>query len=172
VKLDQSRLEYYIAPVQAAKQLGLDLDSIYQLADEGKLQAAVMTDGSIGIRQISVSNLLPKEALPEYQLNPGLKGMPISINEAGRKYKLDTSTFTHWMMWCMPNGVKEPWTRSISCQSCMVERCMMVGKATSATNAPAPVSGGHCRAHGCIRKRLHSTLSKSIGVRNKGGRVH
>jgi len=40
VKLDQSRLEYYITPEQAAKQLGLDLDAIYQLADDGKLQAA------------------------------------------------------------------------------------------------------------------------------------
>jgi len=97
VKLDQSRLEYYITPEQAAKQLGLDLDSIYQLADEGKLQAAVMTDGSIGISQISVNNLLPKEALPDYQLNAGLKGVPISINEAGRKYKLNTSTLTRWM---------------------------------------------------------------------------
>jgi excisionase family DNA binding protein len=49
VKLDQSRLEYYITPEQAAKQLGLDLDSIYQLADEGKLQAAanrILTTGS------------------------------------------------------------------------------------------------------------------------------
>ena len=97
MKLDQSRLEYYITPEQAAKQLGLDLDSIYQLADEGKLQAAVMTDGSIGISQISVNNLLPKEALPEYQLNANLKGVPISINEAGRKYKLSTSTLTRWM---------------------------------------------------------------------------
>ena len=97
MKLDQSRLEYYITPEQAAKQLGLDLDSIFQLADEEKLQAAVMTDGSIGISQISVNNLLPKEALPEYQLNAGLKGVPISINEAGRKYKLNTSTLTRWM---------------------------------------------------------------------------
>ncbi len=49
MKLDQSRLEYYITPEQAAKQLGLDLDSIYQLADEGKLQAAanrILTTGS------------------------------------------------------------------------------------------------------------------------------
>jgi excisionase family DNA binding protein len=97
VKLDQSRFEYYITPEQAAKQLRLDLDSIYQLADEGKLQAAVMTDGSIGTSQISVNHLLPKEALPEYQLNADLKGVPISINEAGRKYKLNTSTLTRWM---------------------------------------------------------------------------
>jgi len=47
MKLDQSRLEYYITSEQADKQLGGDLDAIYQLADEGKLQAAVMTDGEV-----------------------------------------------------------------------------------------------------------------------------
>ena len=46
--------------------------------------------------QVSM-NLLPKEALPEYQVNADLKGVPISINEAGRKYKLNTSTLTRWM---------------------------------------------------------------------------
>ena len=97
MKLDPTHLEYFIAPEHAARQLGVDLDSIYPLIDEGKLRAAVMTDGSIGISQISVHALLPKEELPEYQLNADLKGKPISINEAGRKYKLNTSTLTRWM---------------------------------------------------------------------------
>lgn len=97
MKLDKSRIELFVTPEQAGQQLGVDLDSIYQLADEGKLRAAVMTDGSIGISQQSVNEILPKEALPEYQLNAGLQGVPISINEAGRKYKLNTSTLTRWM---------------------------------------------------------------------------
>jgi excisionase family DNA binding protein len=97
LKLDKSRLEFFVTPEQAARQLGVDLDSIYQLADEGKLRAAVMTDGSVGISQLSVNEVLPKEALPEYQVNAGLQGVPISINEAGRKYNLNTSTLTRWM---------------------------------------------------------------------------
>jgi len=97
LKLDKSRIELFVTPEQAGQQLGVDLDSIYQLADEGKLRAAVMTDGSIGISQQSVNEMLPKEALPEYQLTAGLQGVPISINEAGRKYKLNTSTLTRWM---------------------------------------------------------------------------
>ncbi len=97
MKLDKSRIELFVTPEQAGQQLGVDLDSIYQLSDEGKLRAAVMTDGSIGISQQSVNEMLPKEALPEYQLNAGLQGVPISINEAGRKYKLNTSTLTRWM---------------------------------------------------------------------------
>jgi len=56
-----------------------------------------MTDGTIGISQQSVNEVLPKEALPEYRENEELRGLPISINEAGRKYKLNTSTLTRWM---------------------------------------------------------------------------
>jgi predicted site-specific integrase-resolvase len=97
LKLDKSRLELYITPNQAARQLGLDSDSIFRLADEGKLRAAVMTDGTIGISQQSVNELLPKEALPEYRENEELRGTPISINEAARKYQLNTSTLTRWM---------------------------------------------------------------------------
>jgi len=51
-----------------------------------------VTDGSIGISHISVNHLLPKEALPVYQLNVGLKGVPIISNDASWKYKLNTST--------------------------------------------------------------------------------
>jgi predicted site-specific integrase-resolvase len=97
LKLDKSRIELFVTPEQTSQQLGVNVDAIYQLADEGKLRAAVMTDGSIGISQQSVNKILPKEALPEYQLNAGLQGVPISINEAGRKYKLNTSTLTRWM---------------------------------------------------------------------------
>jgi excisionase family DNA binding protein len=97
LKPDPSRLELYITPEQAARRLEVNVDSIYQSVDEGKLRAAVMTDGTIGISQQSVNELLPKEALPEYQENEELRGTPISINEAGRKYKLNTSTITRWM---------------------------------------------------------------------------
>ena len=97
MKLDPSRLELYITPEQAARQLGFALDSVFHAVDDGKLRAAVMTDGTIGISQQSVNEVLPKEALPEYRENEELRGSPISINEAGRKYKLNTSTLTRWM---------------------------------------------------------------------------
>lgn len=97
MSIDQSRLELFITPEQAARQLGVDSAAVFRLADEGKLRAAVMTDGSIGISQQSVNDLLPKEAQPEYRENEELRGTPISINEAGRKYKLNTSTLTRWM---------------------------------------------------------------------------
>lgn len=69
MKLNRNQLELFITPKQAASQLGLNLDSIFKLADEGKLRAAVMTDGTIGISQQSVNELLPKETLPVYKEN-------------------------------------------------------------------------------------------------------
>ncbi len=97
LRLNQNGLELFITPEQAARQLGVNSDSVFRLADEGKLHAAVMTDGTIGISQQSVNELLPKEALPEYRENEELRGTLISINEAGRKYRLNTSTLTRWM---------------------------------------------------------------------------
>jgi hypothetical protein len=84
--LNPSRLEYFITPVQVAYQLGLDMDSLYQSADEGKHHAAISMDGTISISQQIVNELLPKEALPENQENAALQGVPININDTGRKY--------------------------------------------------------------------------------------
>jgi predicted site-specific integrase-resolvase len=97
LKIDKRNLEHFIKPEQAAELLGIDIDSTFNFIKQGKLRAAVMPDGKIGISQESVNQLLPKEALPEYKENVDLKGKPISINEAGRKYKLNTSTITRWM---------------------------------------------------------------------------
>ncbi len=95
--IDKTGLDIYVPPWQAARQLGMDMDTISQAIHEGRLHAAVMTDGTIGISQQSVNALLPRESLPEYLESKELQGVPISINEAGRKYHLNTSTLTRWM---------------------------------------------------------------------------
>jgi len=73
------------------------MSMIEQYVHDGKIHAAVMTDGTVGISQQSLQTLLPKEALPEYRKHVDLQDVPISINEAGRKYGLNTSTLTRWM---------------------------------------------------------------------------
>jgi predicted site-specific integrase-resolvase len=95
--IDKSILDHYITPWQAVRQLGMGMPEIEDLVREGKLKAAVMTDGTLGISQQSLQALLPKEALPEYREHVDLQDVPISINEAGRKYGLNTSTLTRWM---------------------------------------------------------------------------
>jgi hypothetical protein len=95
--IDKSNLDTYITPWQAVRQLGMGMPEIEVLVREGKLQAAVMTDGTIGISQRSLTGHLPREALPEYREKAELRGVPISINAAGRKYGLNTSTLTRWM---------------------------------------------------------------------------
>lgn len=94
---DHSSLERFITLEQAADQLHLDQAGLARLIDDGSLRAALLPDGSIGVSQTSVQALLPREDLPDYQDFAHLKGEPISISEASRKYGIHTSTLTRWM---------------------------------------------------------------------------
>jgi len=94
---DRSTLERFITLEQAAQQLRLDQTGLARLIDEGYLRAALLPDDSIGVSLTSVQALLPREDLPDYQDFAHLKGQPISISEAARKYGIHTSTLTRWM---------------------------------------------------------------------------
>jgi len=95
--VDRSTLERFITLEQAAQQLRLEQADLARLIDEGALRAALLPDGSIGVSLTSVQALLPREDLPDYQDFTHLKGQPISISEASRKYGIHTSTLTRWM---------------------------------------------------------------------------
>lgn len=97
MKLDYLKIEHFVTPQFASQQLGISEELIFKLVDEGKLRAAILPDLSVGISQQSVYSLLPRESQPEYLETMNLRGNQISINEAGRKYHLNTSTITRWM---------------------------------------------------------------------------
>lgn len=90
-------LELFITPEHAAKQLETSVETVLQMVDDGKVRAATMTDGTLGISQQSLFHLLPKEALPVYQEYEELKGVPIRMFEASKKYNVSPSTITHWV---------------------------------------------------------------------------
>ena len=94
---EKPSLELFITPEYAAKQLESTIEAIFQMVDEGKVRAAIMTDGKIGISQQSLFQLLPKEALPVYQEYEDLEGVPIRIFEASKKYNISTPTITRWI---------------------------------------------------------------------------
>jgi len=95
--VDRSTLERFITLEQAAQQLRLEQADLARLIDEGSLRAALLPDDLIGVSLSSVQALLPREDLPDYQDFAHLKGQPISISEASRKYGIHTSTLTRWM---------------------------------------------------------------------------
>ncbi len=90
-------LERFITLEQASHQLGMDQAALYRLIEDRSMRAALLPDGSIGISLSSVRAMLPREELPDYKDFVHLKGEPISISEASRKYGIHTSTLTRWM---------------------------------------------------------------------------
>jgi len=95
--LDRSCLERLLSLAQAGEQLQLDEPALLRLVEDGVLWAAVLPDGSLGISQASLQELLPREQLPDYKEFAHLQGEPISISDAARKYEIQTSTLTRWM---------------------------------------------------------------------------
>ena len=95
--IDQSKLDRFISLEDAGQQLDLDQSTLHCLIGDGSLYAAVLPDGSIAVSLRSVQSRLPRNKLPEYLALAHLKGQPISISDASRKYGIHTSTFTRWM---------------------------------------------------------------------------
>ena len=94
---DRPQLERFITLAQASQQLRLDYPTLLRLIESGELLAAILPDNSIGVSQSSARSLLPREEQPGYKEFIHLKGQPISISEASRKYGIHTSTLTRWM---------------------------------------------------------------------------
>lgn len=95
--VDRSSLERFITLEQAAQQLRQDAAGIMRLIESGALRAAILPDNAIGVSLFSLRALLPREELPDYKDFAHLKGEPISISDAARKYGIHTSTLTRWM---------------------------------------------------------------------------
>ncbi len=95
--IDQSKLDRFISLEDAGQQLDIDQSTLYCLIADGSLHAVVLPDGSIAVSLRSVQSQLPRNKLPEYLALAHLKGRPISISDASRKYGIHTSTLTRWM---------------------------------------------------------------------------
>lgn len=92
-----SNLERFVTPSLAAGQLGIAPEDVERMIQDGRLRGAILPDGSLGVSQASLQELLPREQLPDYKEFAHLQGEPISISDAARKYELQTSTLTRWM---------------------------------------------------------------------------
>jgi hypothetical protein len=95
--INRTELERFMTLEQAAQQLRQDAAGVIRLIESGALRAAILPDNTIGVSLASVQALLPREELPDYQDFAHLKGNPISISDAARKYGIHTSTLTRWM---------------------------------------------------------------------------
>ncbi|MBI1793359.1 MAG: hypothetical protein HYR70_04120 [Chloroflexi bacterium] len=88
----------YIPIKEAAKRLRVSVKTARVMLKSGKIQGGVLPDGEMIVVADSVPTLpvIKKEDLPEYKKFDNLKDSEISINEAGRKYKISSATITRW----------------------------------------------------------------------------
>ncbi len=94
---------------EAAAQTGLDVATLRNLVEQGKVMAGTLPGGEIAVavqegRVVekvetngSQEQRPRKEDLPEYQAVAHLKGHPIWIREAERKYGVHSRTISGWV---------------------------------------------------------------------------
>ena len=83
---------------EAARKYGLEEDRLRALIEKGKIRAGVVA-GEMVVSEDEVRDqaVTRKEDLPEYKKHAHLKGVPIWINEAARKYNLLAPTILKWV---------------------------------------------------------------------------
>ncbi len=92
-------LPTYLPLPEAARKYGLDESRIRALVESGTIKAAMVGD-TVVVQESEVQNSgkpLRKEDLPEWKKHAHLKGTPIWISEAERKYNIPNPTIWRWM---------------------------------------------------------------------------
>ncbi len=83
---------------EAARKYGLSQARLRSLVESGKIRAGVI-EGKMVVSEEEVREqaIVRKEDLPEYKKHAHLKGVPIWISEAERKYGVANPTISVWV---------------------------------------------------------------------------
>ncbi|MEP0807636.1 MAG: hypothetical protein HRF47_19330 [Chloroflexota bacterium] len=83
---------------EAARKYGVSQARLKSLIDNGKINAAMIGE-EIVVNEDEVRSqaVTRKEDLPEYKKHAHLKGTPIWISEAARKYDIPHPTISRWV---------------------------------------------------------------------------
>ncbi len=89
----------YLPIPEAARKYGLDEARIVAAVKHGKIKAAMIDDTLVIAEDDARQEARPlrKEDLPEWKKHAHLKGIPIWIGEASRKYGIANQTITIWV---------------------------------------------------------------------------
>ncbi len=92
-------LDHFLLLPDAASRLRISEVKLRAWIDKGKIRAAILPGGEIGVSEqaVIVMTPTPKDELPEYQKHAHLKGMAIWISEAARKYNVLHQTILKWV---------------------------------------------------------------------------
>ncbi len=89
-------LNRYVTVSEASKRLKVDVRELYQHIDTGRIRA-IKSPGGILVSEDDLDVTLPKEERPEYILFAHLSNVPITLNQASKKYGIACSTISRWI---------------------------------------------------------------------------
>jgi len=89
-------LPSFISMTEAAHHLGVGEARLRRMIEVGTIKAAIIS-GETVVSKASVRELTPKEQLPEYKKHAHLKGVPIWISDAARRYNIPQVTVSRWV---------------------------------------------------------------------------
>jgi len=87
----------FVSLSEAAERLRLESKYLLRLINNGKIEAASINGETVvSERDIIKMTPTPRDDLAEYKKFEKLKGVPIWLNEAARKYELSNVTILQW----------------------------------------------------------------------------
>jgi predicted site-specific integrase-resolvase len=91
-------LPTYLPIAEAARKYGMSVSRLRALINDGKIKAAmVMNNLVVDEDEVRAKTIQRKEDLPEYKKHAHLKGVPIWVSEAARKYQITDRTIINWV---------------------------------------------------------------------------
>ncbi|HNB54258.1 MAG TPA: hypothetical protein PK530_20080 [Anaerolineales bacterium] len=91
-------LERFLTLSEAASRMKVAADELRTMIQAGRIKGAILPNGEIGVSESAIPTPpTPKEQLPEYKKHSHLKGVPIWLSEAGRKYQIPLMTVSRWV---------------------------------------------------------------------------
>ncbi len=91
-------LERFLTLSEASTRMNVNADELRTMIQAGRIKGAILPTGEIGVSESAIPTPpTPKEQLPEYKKHKHLKGVPIWISEAGRKYDILQVTISKWV---------------------------------------------------------------------------
>ncbi|MFZ5882475.1 MAG: helix-turn-helix domain-containing protein [Chloroflexota bacterium] len=83
---------------EAARKYGLSEARLKTMIDNGKIKAAMIGEEIVvNEDEVRAKTIQRKEDLPEYKKHAHLKGVPIWVSEAARKYQITDRTIINWV---------------------------------------------------------------------------
>ncbi len=90
-------LERFLTLSEASTRLKMDEAQLRTMIQAGRIKGAILPTGEIGVSESVIPTPpTPKEQLPEYMKHQHLKGVPIWLSEAARKYDIAQVTINQW----------------------------------------------------------------------------